>query len=129
MVRPTLEYASVVRDPIRPNQVHQIEMVQKRAARLITCDYDRSTSSTSLIHQLKLENIQSRRQENKVTMLYKIQNQLVKTLPPAGMMIPKSRSTHSNSSGFMRPSYRTKTATQAFYPSTNTLELVASKNY
>ena len=39
MVRPQLEYTSIVWDPIYNNDVHRIENIQRRAARWIMKDY------------------------------------------------------------------------------------------
>ena len=46
LVRPTLEYASAVWDPYQQNDIHRLEMVQRRAARYVTNRYH-NTSSVS----------------------------------------------------------------------------------
>ena len=44
LVRPTLEYASSVWDPYQQNDIHRLEMVQRRAARYVTNRYHNTSS-------------------------------------------------------------------------------------
>ena len=41
LVRPHLEYASVVWDPFTKHDIHRLEQVQRTAARFVTGDYRR----------------------------------------------------------------------------------------
>ena len=48
VVRPQLEYASIVWDPIYNNDVHQLKNIQRRAARWVLKDYGKYSSVTSI---------------------------------------------------------------------------------
>ena len=48
LVRPNLEYGSSVWDPFRQYQIDAVEMVQRRAARFVTGQYNRYQSVTSM---------------------------------------------------------------------------------
>ncbi|KXJ28647.1 RNA-directed DNA polymerase from mobile element jockey [Exaiptasia diaphana] len=61
IVRPTLEYATAVWDPYRQEQIDAIEAVQRRAARFIKNDYNRSSSVTEMLKCLDLDQLQDRR--------------------------------------------------------------------
>ena len=53
LVRPNLEYGSSVWDPFRQYQIDAVEMVQRRAARFVTGQYNRYQSVTSMLQELK----------------------------------------------------------------------------
>ncbi len=75
LVRPTLEYASVVRDPYQQNDIHRLDMVQRRAARYVTNRYHNTSSVTDMINQLEWPSLQERRQHSRLLMLYKNEQQ------------------------------------------------------
>ena len=73
-VRPKVEYCSVVWDPWQKQQINQIEMIQRRATRYTLNQYSyHSSVSAMLQHLCWLQ----RRNLASVTMLYKLQHQLV----------------------------------------------------
>ena len=78
--RPTLEYASSTWAPYTERDNHKIEMVQRRAARIVTSDYMRTSSVTSLMHQLGWDILQRRRELVRLTMMYRTVHQLVEML-------------------------------------------------
>ena len=53
MLRPIMEYACVIWDPITQKDTHKIEMIQRRAARFVYGDY-RTTSSVTSMHQCSI---------------------------------------------------------------------------
>ena len=77
LVRPHLEYCSSVWDPHQLNHINQIESIQRRAARYVHHNYERTASVTNMIIQLEWNTLQQRRQMQKLTMLYKIVNALI----------------------------------------------------
>lgn len=55
LVRPTLEYASIIRDPHQKGIIKNTERVQRRAARFILLKYSRNDSVTHMLQELNLQ--------------------------------------------------------------------------
>ena len=79
MVRPTLEYASTVWDPYHQTHIQALEGVQRRAARFVKGNfYDRSPGCvTSMLRDLEWEPLATRRQNSRLVMMYKINDDLI----------------------------------------------------
>ena len=77
LVRPVMDYASCIWDPNTKANIEKIEMVQRRAARFVKGDYDRTSSVTAMLNGLGSETLQQRRQQAKVVMFYRIVHGLV----------------------------------------------------
>ena len=77
LVRPLMEYATVIWDPFTESNIRKLEMVQRRSARMFFSDYRRTSSVSSMLQQLQWPTIQERRAQAKVTMMYRITYQLV----------------------------------------------------
>ncbi|XP_070196706.1 uncharacterized protein [Littorina saxatilis] len=79
MVRPTLEYAATVWDPHLEQEKAPLEKVQRRAARYVFNNYtDRNPGSvTTMLNKLYWDSLETRRQNMRLVMLYKIKNSLV----------------------------------------------------
>ena len=75
LVRPIVEYASSVWDPATNNQIHQLEMVQRRAARFTLNRYHNTSSVNNMLSELEWPTLQKRRENVRLTMMYKIQQQ------------------------------------------------------
>ena len=54
MVRPILEYASIVWSPHIQCDIHKIEMLQRRAIRFIFNNFSRTASVTNMLANLQL---------------------------------------------------------------------------
>ena len=73
MVRPRLEYPPTVWDPNHIRDIHNLEQVQRRAARLNRNYTERTPGCvTNMIQSLGWESLQHRRYINRLTMLFKI---------------------------------------------------------
>ena len=72
LVRPHLEYASVVWDPYTKHDLYRLEQVQRNAARYVMGDYRWSSSVTSMLNMLKWEPLCQRRMAARLTMVYRI---------------------------------------------------------
>ena len=77
MVRPVLEYASTVWDPYKEGQINKIEAVQRRSARFVLNQYKATASVSTMLHHLGWSTLQTRRTIARLTMLYKITNNMV----------------------------------------------------
>ena len=96
LVRPAIEYASTVWDPHHSNQIKNLEMIQRRAARFTIGDYRHTSSVDAMIAILDWPLLSERRRDIRQKMLHKILNKqvAVKSLE----LIPKTtrpRRTHS----------------------------------
>ena len=89
LVRPIMEYASVVWDPFTEDNIRKLEMVKRRAARMVYSDYRRTSSVTPMLQQLQWTNLQERRAQAKVIMVYRIVYDLVDI--PVSSQLPYSR--------------------------------------
>jgi hypothetical protein len=49
LVRPIMEYACIIWDPVTQKNIRELEMVQRRAARIVTGDYRTTSSVTRML--------------------------------------------------------------------------------
>ena len=71
LVRPILEYASVVWDPHQQYLIDKIEMVQRRAARWVKLDYRQTSSVSDMMDDLQWPTLLERRKYSRLTIFYK----------------------------------------------------------
>ena len=76
-VRPIVEYASVVWSPHTQALKNLLEMVQRKAACFVFNSFARNISVTALLERLNWTTLENRRNHAKVTMFYKIINDIV----------------------------------------------------
>jgi hypothetical protein len=70
LVRPHLEYASAAWDPYHKVDIHQIEMVQHRAARFVVNNYSKEPGSmTSILNDLGWSTLEERRRQHRIHLL------------------------------------------------------------
>jgi len=120
LVRPLLEYASPVWDPVNNNSVDSIEKVQRRAARWVSQDYRQSTRSEDLLTKLEWPLLQTRRTEARLNTLYKFHHGLLSIntqFPPTTNQQKRSRR-QTNSLAYDVPSHRTQYRQSTFFPRT-----------
>ena len=70
LVRPTLEYATVVWDPYQQYLINSIEMVQRRAARWVKQEYSITTRVTAILNNLKWNLLPKRQQYSRLTLFF-----------------------------------------------------------
>ena len=80
-VRPQAEYACPVWSPHTVHDTHQIEMIQRTAARWVLARHERRASVTDMLAELKWRSLEQRRADIALTMLYKIHNAHVQITP------------------------------------------------
>ena len=116
LVRPQLEYAATVWDTSIKSQTSAIEMVQRRAARFITSDHSRRSSVTSMLNDIQLEKLKTRRIRARATMLFRTVKGLVE-LPTINHLTPANTNTRGHTKRFVRPMCYIKPYADSFYPS------------
>ena len=120
LVRPVLDYASPVWDPHQQTLIDTLESVQKKAARRITRNFDPRASTTTMVKKLGLQTLQNRRKIDKVTMVFRIKNQLV-DIQPEDHFIPSQRILRGQLHKYQLPQSRTKLHLHSFFPSATRL--------
>ena len=99
LVRPCLEYASSVWDPHTQKHCHDIEGVQRRAARFVKNCYVREPGTvTNLLNDLNWYSLELRRKITRLTTMYKIVNGKIAVNIPEYIVGPTrvTRSYHSS---------------------------------
>ena len=83
LVRPSVEYCSTIWDPHFHKYIDNIEKIQRRAARFVFSVYRWKAPGTAMINNLGWESPELRRRKARLTMFFKIQQNLVVIpLPP-----------------------------------------------
>ena len=113
LVRPILEYASIIWDPHTDSNTLKLETVQRRSARRIMQNYNRHASVTTMLQHLDLPTLQQRRRHSKIIMLYRIRHQLA-NVPTTTYTTPATRNTQH----YNLPYARTEVYKSSFFPST-----------
>ena len=98
LVRPIAEYASAAWSPHTKKDVSNIESIQRRAARFVCGDYDRTSSVTSMTRDLGWSSLQSRCMVHDLTLFYKINSGevLIPSPPPPPKLVPTERRTRAS---------------------------------
>ena len=94
LVRSTLEYSSIVWDPILVKDINKLEKVQRQAARFVTGDYSSREQGcvTKMLQDLQLPSLQDRRKTNRLTFFYKVVEGLVPAMPCHDFLTPVRKS-------------------------------------
>lgn len=98
LVRSVLEYSATVWDPRLCKDINALEMVQRRAARDVKQDYQRTSSVTSMLQQLGWDSLANRRRDLRLTLMYKIINNL-SAVPTSDILLPadlRTRAKHKH---------------------------------
>ena len=116
LVRPQVEYAASIWDPGTKNNITKVEAVQRRAARFCHGDYHRTSSVTAMLQDLQWPDLQTRRQQAKTVMMYKIINHLVE-VDSKTILIPAGVHTRGHAEKFLTPFCNVNAYKYSFYPS------------
>jgi len=84
IISPLLEYTSCVWDPHQIYQIHDIEKIQRRAARWVISDYNLYSSVTEMLKLLEWPTLQTRRRISRISLFHKIVHHLTPAIqiPP-----------------------------------------------
>jgi len=72
LVRSTFEYAASVWDPHLAKDINKSENIQRRSARFVKDDYRTTFSVTHMLQDLGWQDLQSRRTDLRLALLYKV---------------------------------------------------------
>jgi len=119
LVRPQLEYASIVWSPWQRRDVEKLERINRRAARFVTNDFYRTSSVTNMIHQLGWQQLETRRQNSRLSFFHKIiHHQTCVSLGDITSTSPERTTlTRSDANNVVIPFARTDTYQHSFGPS------------
>jgi hypothetical protein len=118
LVRPLLEFSSVVWDTNTLELIKQIESVQRRAARFVMNEYSRESSPSEMISTLGWETLAQRRKVARVTMMYKISTGQA-AIPERTFLQPVTRhSRNHHSKAYQRPTGTKDCWVYSFFPNT-----------
>jgi len=120
LVRPIMEYAATAWDPHTQTCIDQLEAVQRRAARFVKGNYRTTSSSSQMIADIGWQPLQARGQTSKVTMMYRIINNLI-DIPSDPYLRPAMSSTRGSSIRYIVPFCRTDYLRHSFFPSATRL--------
>ena len=114
LVRPIMEYGSIIWDLHTNSNISKLEMVQRRSARFVMGDYHTTSSVTTMLTTLGWNTLQERRAQAKAVMMYRIVNNLVDI--PRTYLIPAATTCRGHSLKFLVPYARTSSYQQSFFP-------------
>ena len=113
IVRPQLEYASSIWDPYTQTDIQKLDKVQKYAARWTLQDYSTYTSVSTLQKQLKWPPLAQRRLQTRLTVFYKITNNLI-AIPVPPYILKPTRTTRSTPTADTHTYRQLHTATDSY---------------
>ena len=118
LVRPKLEYCSSVWDPHHQKDIDALERVNRRAARVVhkKAYRQQDVSPTNLLRELGWQPLEKRREQQRLTMMYKISNGLV-AVPPSQLVKP-TRTLRGHSKKYTEIRTTCDTARFSFYVKT-----------
>ena len=122
LVRPHVEYASAVWSPHEVKPIHQLEMVQRRAARWTLNRHHNTSSVKGMLEDLQWRTLEQRRTDCRLVLLLQIIHGLVQ-IPPTNYLQPSlnttSRKNHNYT--YQQCSTRTNYFKYSFFPYTTVL--------
>ena len=94
LVRSVLDYSASVWDPYLQKDIDRIKSIQRRGARFVQKDYQRTSSVTAMMNELGWKPLAHRRREQRLTLLFKIINGLV-AIPATDHIVFNTRPSRS----------------------------------
>ena len=118
VVRPKPEYSSCVWDPPTTNQINQLEKVQRRPARCVSCRFHYTSSVTEMLEYLDWPLLQVRRLRTRLIMFYKIIHYQTAIYPSDLLILVDTRTRHSNPNCYRQIQTSKDIHRFSFYPQT-----------
>ncbi len=118
MVRSVLEYGATVWSPYLEKDKSALESVQRRAARFVNRDYHRESSVTKMLEELGWADLEERRREARLILLFKVTKGLV-AINQSEYLIPQTtRTRKTNSQNFQYHHTNTRQFANSFFLAT-----------
>ena len=118
LIRPVLEYASVVWDPHCKKLTNDLEKVQNRSARFVLSDYSYEPGSmTNIMQRLQWKPLKTRRKHARMTLLYKGLKGMA-NIPTKDLIQQNNRTRNQHDLSFRIPYSRTDCYKHSFIPRT-----------
>ena len=122
-VRPKVEYSSTIWDPHTSKDIKKLEMVQHRGARLVTNTPHKrqagpQASITAIVNDLGWKPLQECRLNNRLTMLYRVANNLVEVPESHQPVLQSPQPRRGNQHQFQRLTAEVKVFEYSFLPRT-----------
>ena len=114
LVRPILEYASVVWDPHQQNDIQALEAVQKRAARRSTNNFSPYESATGFVQHLGLAELHTRRKRDKLLTMHKMYHRQI-SVPLPHSIQPAYKKTRGHMNKLTIPNSRINSHLHSFF--------------
>ena len=90
LVRPQLEYASIIWSPYTHTYINKVEMIQNRAARWVKSNFSSQASVSAMKQSLSWPLLEHHRYDASLVMFYKIVNNLVAINMPFELYLKKN---------------------------------------
>ena len=116
IVRPSLEYAASVWCPWQKGLRDNLEAVQRRAARYVKGNFERTASVSDMLSSMGWETLEERRIKTRITLLFKIAHDLIAV--PATQLRPSNSRTRGHQMRYRPITARTKYYSASFFPAT-----------
>src|SRR5271170_7041768 len=118
LVRPHVEYACSVWDPHQANFIGLVEKVQRRAVRYICSAYSSDDSVTELISELKLSNLATRRRNHRLSLMFKLDQELTLMEKPNNLQLKLEQRRNDNGRSYQHYKGKSDYYLQSFFPRT-----------
>ena len=91
LVRSVMEYGAMVWDPYLAQDINKLERVQRQGVRFISGDYTSKTPGcvSKMLREQNLPDLKDRRQQLRLSFMYKIVNEMVPSITPEDYLEPK----------------------------------------
>ena len=115
IVRPTIEYAATVWAPGQKGLINSLEAVQRRAARYVCNNHQRTASVTDMMEKLGWDSLEERRLRMKIILLFKILHKMIAI--PDNQLVPTTTTTRGHNMKLRQIPTRTNYYKFSFFPS------------
>ena len=118
IVRPILEYASVVWDPYQQVYINSLEKIQRRSVRWVCNNYSTYSSVTTMIESLNWVTLRERRKFARLSFFHDIVHKAsVVNIPPHFLRTTR-HTRHHHPLHFIHPSANTTAYQNSYFPRT-----------